>query len=164
MTDDQSELFVVVDKDDQVIGYRTRYDCHHDKSLIHRAVGIVITNDKGEILLQKRSQKKDTGKGLFDIASSGHVAKGESYREAAKRELKEELGVTASLTFVKKFLLHLPHETEFDEIFRAHHNGPFKVNKEEIDAVFFVKPSDITENKFKITKFAKKALQTAGVL
>ena len=33
MIDNQKELFIVVDKDDNVIEYRTRYDCHHDKSL-----------------------------------------------------------------------------------------------------------------------------------
>ena len=81
--DDQKELFVVVDKNDRILGHRTRYDCHHDKSLIHRGIEIVIFNSKGEILLQKRSKKKDLYPGLYTVSTGGHVTKGESYRQSA---------------------------------------------------------------------------------
>src|SRR5258706_2215468 len=104
MLDDQKELFIVVDEDDTILEYRTRFDCHHDASLIHRAVGIILFNDKGQILLQKRSMKKDLNPGMFTISASGHVTKGQTYEEAAKRELEEELGIQTPLTFVKKFL------------------------------------------------------------
>lgn len=64
-TDNQEEMFVVVDRDDTVVGYKTRYECHHDRSLIHRTVGALIFNDKGQILLQKRSMTKDMEPGLW---------------------------------------------------------------------------------------------------
>lgn len=57
MIDDQKELFVVVDTDDHILEYRTRYDCHHDKTLIHRTAGVLIF-DGDRFLLQKRSDKK----------------------------------------------------------------------------------------------------------
>jgi len=164
MIDDKNELFVVVDEKDNIIEYRTRYDCHHDKQLIHRAVGVVIINDKGEILLQKRSKHKDTDPGKYDVAVSGHVGKGESYEACAEREMKEEIGVSTELAFVRKMLVRFPDETEYDAIFRATHNGPFKINTDEIDEITFATEDEIKNNMFNLTTFARKALQPTGIL
>ena len=164
MKDDQNELFVVVNKDDEILEYRTRYDCHHDKSLIHRAVGTIVFNANGDILLQKRSKNKDTDPGKYDVASSGHVGKGESYEDAAHREMMEEIGVAAELVFVDKVIVEFPNETEYDAIFRTTHNGPFRVNKNEVDEVVFATEEDIKDNLYDLTAFAKKALQSVGIL
>src|SRR3989344_6886437 len=102
-TDDQSEIFVVVDQNDKIIGYKTRKDCHSNKSLTHRGTGIVIFNDKGEILIQKRSTTKDTDPGYLSTSASGHLQKGETYKDAAEREMFEEIGIKTKLTFNSKF-------------------------------------------------------------
>lgn len=164
MKDDPQELFIVVDENDIIIGYRSRYDCHHDKSLIHRAVGIIVYNEKGEILLQKRSKNKDIDPGLYEISSSGHLNKGESYEEAAKREMMEELGVFSNLTFIKKVLLHLPQETEYDTFFKTIHNGTFYINTQEIDEVKFFTEAEVRENKSRLTVFASEGFKIIGVL
>ena len=93
MLDNQKEVFIVVDKEDNQIAYRSRYDCHHDKTLIHRVVGIIITNDQNKMLLQKRSMIKDMYPGFYTITASGHETNGQSYEEAAHREMAEEIGV-----------------------------------------------------------------------
>ena len=49
-----------------------------------------------EVLLQKRSAIKDSNPGCYDISSAGHLSSGDIALEGALRELKEELGVTAS--------------------------------------------------------------------
>jgi isopentenyldiphosphate isomerase len=46
-----------------------------------------------QILLQKRSEGKDSHPGCFDISSAGHIPAGVDYTDSAVRELKEELGV-----------------------------------------------------------------------
>ena len=48
------------------------------------------------MLLQKRSAVKDSNPGCYDISSAGHLSSGDIALEGALRELKEELGVTAS--------------------------------------------------------------------
>lgn len=58
----------------------------HDEIIINSSV-VCITNEKGEILLQKRSTKDDVW-GL----PGGAVELGESIEEAAIREVKEETG------------------------------------------------------------------------
>jgi isopentenyl-diphosphate delta-isomerase type 1 len=135
--DNQNEIFVIVNEQDKILGYRPRYQCHHDKNLIHRSVGVIIFNDRGEILLQKRSMTKDTDPGLYTISVSGHVEKGETYKQAAKRELLEEIGIHTKLKFAKRFIVKMKTETEMEALYTAEHNGPFKINRNEIDEVRF---------------------------
>ena len=85
----QDELFDLVDGNDVVIGTVKRKDAHSNPALIHRAVGILVFNQKGQLFLQKRSQTKDTYPGYWTISASGHLKPGETYRQAALRELNE---------------------------------------------------------------------------
>lgn len=83
---------MVVDDEDNPIGSATLQQIH-DKGLLHRAVIINVVDDKGSILLQKRAGWVATNPGKWDASAAGHVDEGESYLEAGKRELKEELGL-----------------------------------------------------------------------
>ena len=162
--DKQDELFIVVDKSDKIIGYRTRYDCHHNKKLIHRAIGVVIFNDKGQILLQKRSKNKDLNPGMYTISASGHVGKGETYIQSAKRELEEELGIQLSLKREKKYIAKSEQETEMDYLFSGKSNGPFCPNKEEVDKVVFVDVDKLSKWLPRLTPFAILSLKQFGLL
>lgn len=164
MKDDQSELFVVVDEDDNIIDHRPRYECHTNKDLIHRGVGVILFNDKGEVLLQKRSKHKDTHPGYYDISVAGHCAKDETYEETALREMQEEIGITTYITFVQKQLIRFLTETEYDTYFTGKHNGPFAINEAEVERVQFMKPEEIRKHIPKLTDFAKIGLKAVGVL
>ncbi len=161
--DNQQELFIIVNKKDQVVGYKTRYDCHHNHNLIHRAVDVIIFNKKGEILLQKRSKNKDLYPGLFGLSAAGHVGKGESYLLAAKRELREELGVTIPLKKIKKYYAHYKQESEMTMIFSGVSNGPFTLN-EEVRSVNFVSVDKIKLLIKKLTPGTVTSLKKIGIL
>lgn len=83
----------VIDNRDEVIGEATREECHRD-FLRHRAVQIFVFDMNGRIFVQKRTKTKDAFPGLYEASCSGHVQAGESYLQAAVRELAEELGIT----------------------------------------------------------------------
>ena len=99
-----SEYFDWVDRHDQVIGVTSREDAHR-LNLFHRAVHIYARGQSGGLILQKRSLNKDIEPGLWTVSCSGHVDRGESFEEAAVREIKEELGVAVS-AFDLTILLH----------------------------------------------------------
>lgn len=68
----------------------------HSKGLLHHTAHVWLLRKKKdhiEILLQKRSDEKDSFPGCYDISSAGHIPAGDDYRESAQRELQEELGV-----------------------------------------------------------------------
>jgi len=61
----------------------TREVCHK-QGLWHCSVHIwIVDTTSSSILLQKRSMKKDTFPGRWDISSAGHVEKGKSILETA---------------------------------------------------------------------------------
>jgi isopentenyldiphosphate isomerase len=131
-TDDQAELFQVVDADDRPVAVRTRADCHADSGLIHRSVFVVIDTGAG-ILFQQRGLTKDTYPGFWCLSCAGHVSAGESYDEAAQRELAEEVGVVdGELELLGTLLMRLPDETEMGAVFRMRHAGPFVVEPPEV--------------------------------
>ena len=95
--DAQMEFLDIVDEKGELTGViKERTKVHADGDL-HRTshVWIVRDNAKGgwDVLLQKRSQNKDSFPGCYDISSAGHIPAGDGYIESALRELKEELGL-----------------------------------------------------------------------
>lgn len=66
----------------------------HRDGDFHRAVHIwIFAESTKELLLQKRSDDKDSWAGLWDISSAGHISAGDASLNTARRELQEELGV-----------------------------------------------------------------------
>jgi isopentenyldiphosphate isomerase len=90
-----AEIIDIVNENDEVVGQATKDDAHL-KRLPHR-IGTVYIFYKGKLLVQGRSLEKD---GLLDHSSAGHVHTGESYADAAAREMFEEVGIRGSLKYV----------------------------------------------------------------
>ncbi len=144
-TDDQSELFIVVNEQDEIVGYRSRAECHRDPGLIHRSTNTLLFDSKGRLLLQKRSQTKDINPGLWTLSATGHAMKGETYEQAAQRELYEELGVHAQLEFIDKFIVHYPREAEMEAVFRGQYEGEFTPDPREVEMVQYFTSVQLAE-------------------
>ena len=132
-----SEMFDVVDENDRVLRSEPR-ETVHVNNLLHRAVHMILSNRAGEILLQKRSMWKDRNPGLWDASAAGHVDSGESYQEAALREMREELGVeTPPLTHIGKLPPSAQTGWEFIEVYTGRHEGPFSPAPLEVETAAF---------------------------
>lgn len=127
------EIFDVVDELDQVIGQAPRREVHR-LDLRHRAVHVLIFNQRGELFLQQRSLAKDNWPGVWDSSSSGHLDTGESYDRCCLREVTEELGVSLPAVPERLFKLEATPETgwEFCWVYRAGHEGPFVLQPSEV--------------------------------
>ncbi len=147
-TDDQNEQFIRVDENDREIGTIRRSEAHSGGMKIHRAIWIIVYNETQEIFLQKRSQTKDTDPGIWNISVGGHLSAGQTYEEAAHREFREELGVDAGIILLGKDILQYPNQREIDVTYKAIHNGPFKLHKQEIESGTFIKLQDL-QNKIR---------------
>lgn len=74
-------------EDGEYIGYKSREDVHKE-GLWHKTVHCWLYDKEGNIYFQIR---KDSNR--FYTTASGHVLKGETVKDAFKREIKEEIGL-----------------------------------------------------------------------
>jgi len=157
-----SELFDVIDKNGDVIGQATREECHRNPGLIHRVVHCWLFNEKGQVLWQQRSMKKDAAPGEWDMSCGGHVAAGEEPEETLKRELKEELGLeNIDTKLVEKYLKTDDANTQTELIFLYYavvdrKESEFTINKEETQSLMWI---DVDEAQMKYAKGKVKSTE-----
>lgn len=97
-----AELLTFVDENDNPIGSGDRKEAW-TKGLYTRNIRVMIRDENGRILSQKRSVKKGTYPGMWTVAASGHVDAGEEWDVAATRETHEEIGVAVEVHEVGRF-------------------------------------------------------------
>ena len=93
------EYLDIVDENNNPTGGIAERDIVHSQGLWHREVSIWIMNEDGKILLQKRSATKKNNPNKWAVVA-GHVDNGEDIAVAAKRELREEIGIQGEIEFL----------------------------------------------------------------
>jgi len=86
------ELVVLVDGRDTPVGVAPKLAAHRD-GLLHRAVSVLLFDDVGRMLLQRRAAGKYHSALLWSNTCCGHPRPNESSHDAARRRLREEMGV-----------------------------------------------------------------------
>lgn len=92
VSDNNEELFPLVNEQGDIIGAATRGECHSGSKLLHPVVHLHVFNSQGDLYLQKRPVWKDIQPGRWDTAVGGHIDLGENVDMALHREVREELG------------------------------------------------------------------------
>ena len=77
-SDNNKEMFPIVDEEGNITGAATRGECHNGSKLLHPVVHLHVFNSQGELFLQKRPEWKDIQPGKWDTSVGGHIDLGES--------------------------------------------------------------------------------------
>jgi 8-oxo-dGTP pyrophosphatase MutT (NUDIX family) len=114
---------VIVDTHDKPIGLAMTKDAWA-KRLLYRVVAIIVEDENGRILLQKRAEGLEVDPGKWDMSVGGHVDKGHTYESAAAEEMEEEIGLSdvPLRELTKVFLsydLGEKHMNYFTKVFHA---------------------------------------------
>lgn len=112
------ELFDILNENGSKTGIVKERGVAHREGALHGTVHIWIVreNEKSgyDILLQKRSNNKDSHPGCYDISSAGHISAGDEIMESALRELWEELGLSVQPEQLELFgTTHVKFEKTF---------------------------------------------------
>ena len=134
------EQVVLVDEQGNELGLMGKTEAH-EKGLLHKAISVIIFNSKDEMLIQQRAFSKYHWAGIWSNTCCSHPRAGESFADAAKRRLKEELGITTPLkqefffTYQAKDEKSGLTEHEYDWVFTGTFDEAFDYNKHEINDI-----------------------------
>jgi isopentenyl-diphosphate delta-isomerase len=128
---------ILVDAHDNPIGTMEKLEAHQ-KGALHRAFSIILFNNNGEVLLQKRSKQKYHSAGLWTNTCCSHPTPGESLEDATRRRLREEMGIDVQPHFAYKFIYKAALdknliEHEYDHVFVGTFNGDPSINQNEVE-------------------------------
>jgi isopentenyl-diphosphate delta-isomerase len=163
----QEEHVILIDENDKPIGTMGKLEAHQ-KGLLHRAFSVFIFNDKGELLLQKRASTKYHSPGLWTNTCCSHPLPGEETLAAAKRRLKEEMGMDALLIHKTSFVYKTNFdngltEHEFDHVFIGNYNANPVLNEDEAEEYKWMSleniKSDIQRSPENFTSWFKIAME-----
>jgi isopentenyldiphosphate isomerase len=141
---------VYVDSDDKEIGTGSIDDAYNN-GIIVRISRVFLTNSKGELLIQKRSDKHPSLPGRWDQSAAGHVDKNETYEDAAYRELFEEMGIkNVKLHRMKKFYTEETDDKayikkRFNAVFVGTFNGEVKIDNKEVSNYQWILPGQLAK-------------------
>lgn len=139
------EYLDVVDDQDRVVGRASRKEIYQSL-LTHRIVHVLVFNNAGEMALQLRSKDVPYRPLHWSTSAGGHVAPGESYEQAAKRELMEECGIDVDIELIcQDIYFHEKTLKKFLSIYKAVYNEPLVMKNEEVERIEFLSVEKIKQ-------------------
>lgn len=145
----EKDEVTLVDLEGKNIGFDDKYEAHKYPSKRHLAVSVWLFNSKGQVLFQKRSQKKIVGATWWANSACGNVWPTETFFDCVNRRLKVELGIVGvGLQPVYKFSYKAygnetygEHET--DQVYVGLYEEEIKPNPEEVSEILWLDFKDL---------------------
>lgn len=146
----EGEELILVDRDDNEIGYASKADAHDGGGILHRAFSLFLFNDAGELLLQKRAQAKRLWGGYWSNSCCSHPRRGETLALATSRRLLDELNFEAELEHVYQFCYEAGFgdagsENELCHVFVGKVSDQIQPNDSEIADIRYVSAAALAD-------------------
>lgn len=141
---------VLVDASDREVGVIEKIEAHR-RGLLHRAFSVLVVNSSNHLLIHRRAPGKYHSPGLWTNTCCSHPLPGEDIGTAARRRLKEEMGlelveleVTGSFIYRVEFENGLV-EHEFDHVLKGVSDCEPAPDPAEADAVEWISRDDLLQ-------------------
>lgn len=140
------EYLDVVDENDRLVGEQPR-SVVHKSGVWHRGVHVLLFTADNRLIVQQRSAQRIQSPNALDCSVSEHVQAGESYLDAARRGLNEELGISE---IPLECLLHFrldygPNDFMISKLYRGSvEDGKVRIDPIEVEQVIY-QPADKLE-------------------
>ena len=135
-----------VDINDEPIGAGTKEQAL-EQGIRHRITRVILLNSSGEVLMHRRADHLTSNPGKWSTVA-GHVDDGETYEQAAVRELHEEVGVRdVPLTEIGYYYHEDSTEAtgkkSFCRVYSGKYDGEVIPNPAEVSEVKWVSKADL---------------------
>lgn len=111
-------LIDIVDDEDRTIGTMQRARAIESKAGF-RVTHIFVFNTSGQLLLGQLGSVRTRDPGRWGSSVAAHLHAGETYDDAARRRLREELRISAPVSFVDKVRMNDRGSLKFIGLFKT---------------------------------------------
>jgi len=108
-----------------------------------RVVHVVVFNAAGQVLLQQVGRSRERSPLLWGSSVAGYLHAGESYADAARRRLNEELGLRTPIAKVGSTRMRDGEATKFITLFCTQADAPHIEDPTHIEMVEFQDPEQV---------------------
>ena len=145
-----SESLILVDESDHEVGHLSKELCHAGRGVLHRAFSLLIFNEAGELLIQRRSPHKRLWPLHWSNSCCSHPRRAETMEAAIHRRLHQELGLNCPLHFLFKFRYQAQFDSagaehELCSVFIGRSNGRVRIDHNEISDWRWVSPERLAQ-------------------
>jgi isopentenyl-diphosphate delta-isomerase len=149
VSSDDDQL-ILVDSEDREVGSLAKGAAHLGHGTLHRAFSVFVFNPAGEVLMQQRATGKRLWPGYWSNTCCSHPRVGENVDDAARRRLREELGLAAELEFLFKFQYQAQYDAQGAEhelcwVYAGRSADPPHANVSEVAAWRYVSPQALCD-------------------
>ncbi len=139
------EYLDLVDDNDNVIGREDRNEIYKKGLRNFRVINIMIFTSDNKIVVPHRSGNRRVFPNCYDCSVGGHVSSGETYEEAAYRELEEELGITGiKLQEIAYFKPYDIDTSAFSKMYKLIYDGDLNYDKDGIQKICYMSKEEVS--------------------
>jgi isopentenyl-diphosphate delta-isomerase len=143
-----NEQLILVDECGTPVGTESKQRCHEGEGLLHQAFSVYLFDGHARLLTQQRSLLKPLWPGFWSNSCCSHPRAGEDPGAAARRRVREELGLDTELSPVFTFRYAAPFppvgwEREVCTVYIGRASEVGEVDFRELSAVRFVEGPEL---------------------
>jgi isopentenyl-diphosphate delta-isomerase len=142
------ELLDLVDLNDSVIGTLQRSQAHAQQLHNFRTINAFLVNEKGELWIPRRTAHKKLFPLHLDVSVGGHVSSGETYDQAFRREMQEEVGLildTVPYKLLGKLVPHIHGISSFMHVYKFLYNEVPPYNSDDFVEYYWMRPEELLQ-------------------
>lgn len=145
------DLLILVDEADREIGTLPKTAGHLGAGTLHRAFSVFLFDTQGSVLIQQRAAGKMLWPGYWSNSCCSHPRPGETVEAAARRRVREELGVECRLSFLYKFRYQarfgdVGSEHELCHVYAGYPRGEPTADPAEVADQRWIAPQDLARD------------------
>lgn len=139
-----ADLIDAVDSRNEPVGVVARADVlEHGANF--RTVHLLLTDRRGRVLLQRLASSRRRFPGRLGSSVAGYLHRGESFEVAARRRVREELGIRPALALLGVSEIPEGDATKFVGVFRGSGEGATIQDDSHVGELVWWSPSEIDE-------------------